>query len=296
MQRSVCFSALLLAIGVSISLLPAQQTRPDGPPADNEFPGLPDPNARGRTEPGAPPARENTDLFGPADRGPDVAPRTAPTSPVGGDRTSDFRRTGGRGAPPSAEQQKLAEAVRTLQSTESEETAKQEARTLIEEYLRKQFDADLEARKKQLEDLDKQLVRLREQIQKRAEAKDKLVELRMQLLENESLGLGFPEQWSQLPGSQRPGSGMGFPGAMGGMPGGVSGFGPANMGSGDPFNANAFPGGSDRQPQPEFRRDPSFNPGVNPPFDDFAPGRTVKPPSPASPPQKPPEEPFLRKN
>lgn len=118
--------------------------------------------------------------------------------------------------------QAFAQAVQTLQSDEADEAAKEAARKLIADQLRLQFDMDQANRRRQIEELASRIAQLREQLEKREEAKERLVELRIMLLENESAGLGFPQQWNQLPGmsgqSGIPGTGM--YGGSGGLLGG----------------------------------------------------------------------------
>ncbi len=97
---------------------------------------------------------------------------------------------------------RIADLIQTLQSPDSSDEQRAEARTQVAEVLRKQFDEDLANRRRQLEELEKQLTRLRHQLQNRGESRDKLVELRLQLLENEASGLGFPASWSHFPGSK----------------------------------------------------------------------------------------------
>lgn len=205
---------------------------------------------------------------------------------------------GGDQLRPDPVQQQLAEAVRKLQTPDAGEAERQEARKLVSDELRRQFDADLELRRQQLDDLERQIARLREQLQKRTEAKEKLVELRLQLLENESLGLGFPEQWRRLPGAGEPASGAfgGMPGAAGGgMLGGPAAGGGSLMGAPqDPGFHGAGVGvgfgGPDSymyqplgplQPEP-FRRGPG--PGPQPPE---SLDRGPRPPQSPQPPRQP---------
>lgn len=72
--------------------------------------------------------------------------------------------------------------------------AKEAARKLIADQLRLHVDRDQANRRRQIADLECRIAQLREQLEKRDEAKEQLVELGIMLLENESAGLGLPQQ------------------------------------------------------------------------------------------------------
>lgn len=83
-----------------------------------------------------------------------------------------------------------------IRSNKASESDLAEARRIVTEELDIQFEIDLDARKAQLKEVEKQLADLKEQLSRRQDAKAKLIALRMQLLENESNGLGFPSTWN----------------------------------------------------------------------------------------------------
>jgi hypothetical protein len=94
---------------------------------------------------------------------------------------------------------KTHKAVAKLRAAKSDDD-KAEAREELKAALEEQFDEYLEHQSKELERLEAKLSKLRDQWEKRKDAKDEVVELRLQTLENEANGLGWPS---------------GFPGATG---------------------------------------------------------------------------------
>jgi hypothetical protein len=117
--------------------------------------------------------------------------------------------------------QKLNTAVQKLRSSDTEEEAATEARSLLASYLEAQFDHDLSKRETQISDLQKQIDKLKSQLEKRKASKEKMVEMRLTLLENEANGLAFPHAWNSLPVSSSGnvnhvpyGSGMAGPSAF----------------------------------------------------------------------------------
>lgn len=95
--------------------------------------------------------------------------------------------------------QKLNAAIQSLRSSDTEEEALAEARSLLASYLEAQFDHDLSKREMQISDLQKQIDKLKSQLEKRKASKEKMVEMRLTLLENEANGLAFPPVWNSLP-------------------------------------------------------------------------------------------------
>ncbi len=93
----------------------------------------------------------------------------------------------------------LQRALEQLKDDDTSAEDKKAAREKIEKTLSEQFDEDLKQREKQIEDLEKQLTTLKQQIEKRRGAKKRLMELRMELLINESEGLGFPMHGKRVP-------------------------------------------------------------------------------------------------
>ncbi|MFK7735053.1 MAG: hypothetical protein AB8B50_03430, partial [Pirellulaceae bacterium] len=62
--------------------------------------------------------------------------------------------------------------------------------------LDEQFEQDMASREQRIEKLEEQIDQLRAQIEKRKDAKEKLIGLRIELMMNESEGLGFPSTWN----------------------------------------------------------------------------------------------------
>ncbi len=89
----------------------------------------------------------------------------------------------------------IGKAMETLQSSKSSDSDKALARQVLTEELDLKFELDLNDRRQQLKVIEKQLEDLRVQLTARQESKSKLIELRMQLMENETKGLGFPSTW-----------------------------------------------------------------------------------------------------
>jgi hypothetical protein len=92
---------------------------------------------------------------------------------------------------------KLSNAKKTLSSSTASASEKVAARDTIAALLRVQFDSDLSDRKDKIVELEAQIKQLREQLDRRQDSKEKLVQLRLQLIENESDGLGFPSNWGE---------------------------------------------------------------------------------------------------
>ena len=96
---------------------------------------------------------------------------------------------------PAKAQPLMQIAVQKLRSPDSTEMERVEARGLVVLGLREQFDADLSGREQKLQQLERQLLQLKAHVERRKAARDKLVELQVQLMENEALGLAFPAAW-----------------------------------------------------------------------------------------------------
>ncbi|MEQ1826195.1 MAG: hypothetical protein ABL921_09615 [Pirellula sp.] len=90
------------------------------------------------------------------------------------------------------------QAIAKLQSTNSSESDKAEAKETIRQYLKEIFDKDQKSRRDHVARLEEQIQRLKQQLDKRQDARSKLIELRLQLLENEGEGLGFPDSWRDM--------------------------------------------------------------------------------------------------
>ncbi len=101
----------------------------------------------------------------------------------------------------------LTDAMNQLKKSDLSEEAKTAALEKVSSILSEQFDKDLEQRVKQVEELEKQVQSLKQQIAKRRDAKKRLVDLRIELLKNESEGLGFPSSWQTQPSVVVPGQG-----------------------------------------------------------------------------------------
>jgi hypothetical protein len=89
-------------------------------------------------------------------------------------------------------------AVNTLQSPDSNQDDKEKAKETLRKHLKEVFDKDQDRRRSQIANLEKQIDRLKKQLEKRDESQSKLIDLRIQLLENEGAGLGFPDSWQDL--------------------------------------------------------------------------------------------------
>lgn len=94
----------------------------------------------------------------------------------------------------------LKKAVDKLKDKEASEADKAAAKEKIVSILGQQFDEDMEQRGKQIAELEKKVTSLKEQIEKRKDAKKRMIDLRMELLMNESEGLGFPSSWQSSSG------------------------------------------------------------------------------------------------
>ncbi len=94
--------------------------------------------------------------------------------------------------------QKVQSAVAILKSPDADEATKKESKQLISKYLKAEFQWDQDARREQVERLEKQVEQIRKQLTKREASQDNLIELRMQLLENDASGLSFPDSWTNI--------------------------------------------------------------------------------------------------
>ncbi len=94
----------------------------------------------------------------------------------------------------------LKKAVEKLKDKEASEQDKTAAKEKIISILSEQFDEDMTERSKQIAELEKKLATLKEQIEKRKDAKKRMIDLRVEMLLNESEGLGFPSSWQQSGG------------------------------------------------------------------------------------------------
>lgn len=87
-----------------------------------------------------------------------------------------------------AADQRFREWISKLQSPESDESEKAEAKTKLREAMLDRFNKEQKDRKAKVEQLEEQLALLKKQIAKREEAFPKLVELRIQLIEQDADG------------------------------------------------------------------------------------------------------------
>ncbi len=92
-------------------------------------------------------------------------------------------------------------ALTMMRSNKGTGEERAQAKRILTEELDFQFEVDLNRRRDQLKEIEKQLADFREQLIKRENAKSKLIELKLQILENESDGLGFPSSWDLPRGS-----------------------------------------------------------------------------------------------
>jgi hypothetical protein len=85
-------------------------------------------------------------------------------------------------------EQKIRQWVGTIRSPESEEAEKTEAKGKLKEAMLERFQKEQKQRKEKVEQLEEQLAKLKKQIEKREESFPKLVDLRIQLIEQDSEG------------------------------------------------------------------------------------------------------------
>jgi hypothetical protein len=93
-------------------------------------------------------------------------------------------------------QTEIARALVAFRNTKSTEADRAAAKQLLAEELASQFELDLNARREAVKVVEKQLEEVKEQLGKRERSKSRLIELKLQLMENESDGLAFPSSWN----------------------------------------------------------------------------------------------------
>lgn len=114
-----------------------------------------------------------------------------------------------------AEGQEYQAALAALRAEDRTPEQKAAAKEALAKLVEKQFDRDLETREKEVAELEARTKKLRQQFDKRKTAKAEIIALRLQTLQNEIDGLGFPS--AEGSGAiTAPGIG-GFPGS-GGVP------------------------------------------------------------------------------
>lgn len=112
-----------------------------------------------------------------------------------------------------AEGQEYQAALAALRAEDRTPEQKAAAKEALAKLVEKQFDRDLETREKEVAELEARTKKLRQQFDNRKTAKAEIIALRLQTLQNEIDGLGFPS----LEGNgaiTAPGIG-GFPGSAG---------------------------------------------------------------------------------
>lgn len=112
-----------------------------------------------------------------------------------------------------AEGQEYQAALAALRAEDRTPEQKAAAKEALAKLVEKQFDRDLETREKEVAELEARTKKLRQQFDKRKAAKAEIISLRLQTLQNEIDGLGFPS----VEGNgaiTAPGIG-GFPGSLG---------------------------------------------------------------------------------
>lgn len=82
-------------------------------------------------------------------------------------------------------------AVTKLRDAKGEEE-KRSARESLRNVLAQVFADDMQARERQVREIEARLEKLRQQYQARQSVKDRIIDLQMQVLEQEAAGLGFP--------------------------------------------------------------------------------------------------------
>ncbi len=107
-------------------------------------------------------------------------------------------------------EQKIRQWVGTIRSAESAEDEKTEAKSKLKEAMLERFQKEQKQRKEKVEQLEEQLAKLKKQIEKREESFPKLVDLRIQLIEQDSEG-DMPELSLTPPMIPSPSYPNGFP-------------------------------------------------------------------------------------
>lgn len=85
---------------------------------------------------------------------------------------------------------RISSLVRQLRQAEDQE-AQEKITDALRDLFSRYFDADLEARQKQIGDLKERIAQLESQIEKRRQAKDEIIGLQLKVIRNEAEGLGF---------------------------------------------------------------------------------------------------------
>lgn len=112
-----------------------------------------------------------------------------------------------------AEGQEYQAALAALRSEDRTPEQKAAAKEALSKIVEKQFDRDLETREKEVAELEARTKKLRQQFDKRKAAKAEIIALRLQTLQNEIEGLGFPST-EGIGAVTAPGS-VGWPGGVG---------------------------------------------------------------------------------
>lgn len=107
-------------------------------------------------------------------------------------------------SPEEAEQQQEIRKWTEVLHSDRPADEKEKARKALSEILEKQFSRDLERREKEVAQLELRVKKLRTQVEKRREAKEKIIDLRLDTIEQEAEGLGFPETAPTRPGMASP--------------------------------------------------------------------------------------------
>ena len=109
-----------------------------------------------------------------------------------------------------AEGQEYQAAMAALRAEDRTPEQKAAAKEALAKLVEKQFDRDLETREKEVAELEARTKKLRQQFDKRKAAKAEIIALRLQTLQNEIDGLGFPSAESNasipVPGGEYPGA------------------------------------------------------------------------------------------
>ena len=96
-------------------------------------------------------------------------------------------------SPEEAEQQQEIRKWTEVLHSDRPAEEKKKAREALSGILEKQFGRDLERREKEVAQLELRVKKLRTQVEKRREAKEKIIDLRLDTIDQEAAGLGFPE-------------------------------------------------------------------------------------------------------
>ena len=98
-------------------------------------------------------------------------------------------------APNLSRQKALEIASNKLREAKGDDD-KQAARTDVRRLLLEIFEEDMQARERQVEEIEARIEKLRQQYRERLKVKDQIIDLQLKVLENDAAGLEFPRSRS----------------------------------------------------------------------------------------------------